>query len=145
MTHVESNTPRGLNRRIRERTVERLRDALDGGSPAIERRLAKLEREWDVERALEATAATFVLTGVTLSVTVDRRWLLLPAVVAGFLLQHAVQGWCPPLPVMRAFGFRTAREIETERHALKNGRGDYDAPDVARRAGPNTLLAVAEF
>ena len=26
---------------------------------------------------------------------------LFPAVIAGFLLQHAIQGWCPPLAVIR--------------------------------------------
>lgn len=145
MTHVESSTPNGVNRKIHERTVESVREALDGGSSAIERRLGELGREWDVERVLEATAASFVLTGVGLSLATHRRWLLLPAIVAGFLLQHAVQGWCPPLPIVRRLGFRTRREIETERHALKSARGDYDAPDVARSAGPNTLLAVAEL
>jgi hypothetical protein len=68
--------------------------------------------------------------------------------VAGFLLQHAVQGWCPALPIVRALGFRTSREIDAERSALKAGRGDFDALDAldaARAAGPNTLLTVAEF
>jgi len=45
--------------------------------------------------------------------------------VTAFLLQHAVQGWCPPLPVLRRLGFRTAREIEVERNALKALRGDF--------------------
>lgn len=50
----------------------------------------------------------------------------MPAVVAGFLLQHALQGWCPPLPVFRRLGFRTQAEIERERYALKALRGDFD-------------------
>jgi hypothetical protein len=70
--------------------------------------------------------------------------LILPGVVAAFLLQHAIQGFCPPLPVLRALGYRTDREIETERNALKAARGDFDAVDVARAAGPNTLLTVTE-
>ncbi|MGZ8329614.1 MAG: hypothetical protein ACXWVA_00985 [Rhodoplanes sp.] len=53
------------------------------------------------------------------------RFLLLPAAVMGFLLQHAVQGWCPPLSILRRLGFRTAKEIERERNALKALRGDY--------------------
>ena len=55
----------------------------------------------------------------------DRRWFLLPGAVAGFLLQHAVQGWCPPLPVLRRLGVRTADEINQERFALKALRGDF--------------------
>jgi hypothetical protein len=85
---------------------------------AIPRRLEGLDREWDVERVLEANASILAFTGVVLGATVDRRWLALPAAVTAFLFQHAVQGWCPPLPALRRLGFRTVREIEDERRAL---------------------------
>jgi hypothetical protein len=55
---------------------------------------------------------------VVLGATVNRRWYLLPGVVGGFLLQHALQGWCPPLPLFRRLGVRTSSEIEEERRAL---------------------------
>jgi hypothetical protein len=145
MPRVENNTPSALNRRVHKRTVESLRQALDGGPRAIEQRLQELDREWDIERALQVGASSLVLTGIGLSLTADRRWLGLSGVVAGFLIQHAVQGWCPPLPLFRALGFRTVREIEHERNALKGARGDFEALDVAKAAGPNTLLAVAEL
>jgi hypothetical protein len=89
------------------------------GSEAIQRRLQELDQEWDIERTLEANAATVVLVGVGLGALVDRRFFAIPAIVGAFLLQHAVQGWCPPLPVMRRLGIRTASEIERERSALK--------------------------
>jgi hypothetical protein len=92
---------------------------------AIGRGILELDAEWEIERTLEANAATLVLTGTVLSMTADRRWLALPLAVTAFLLQHAVQGWCPPLPVLRHLGFRTAREIEVERNALKALRGDF--------------------
>jgi hypothetical protein len=145
MTHVEANTPDPLNRRIHQRTVKHLQKALAGGRAEIDRRLGELDREWSVERALQTTAATLGLAGVGLALAVERRWLILSGVVSAFLLEHALQGWCPPLPVLRALGYRTDREIENERSALKAARGDFDAVDVARAAGPNTLLAVAEF
>ena len=63
----------------------------------------------------------------------DRRFFMLPAAVAGFLLQHAVQGWCPPVPVLRRLGFRTASEIDEERYVLKALRGDFR--DVAAGDG----------
>ncbi|MXQ14162.1 hypothetical protein [Microvirga makkahensis] len=91
----------------------------------IDRRLQELDREWDVERTLEANASTLAFTGVVLGATVDKRWLALPAMVTAFLFQHAVHGWCPPLPILRRLGFRTAREIDTERYALKALRGDF--------------------
>ena len=64
-----------------------------------------------------ATAA-FSLAGLALG-TRRRGWLWLPAVVQSFMLQHALQGWCPPLPVLRRLGFRTQQEIERERYTLR--------------------------
>jgi hypothetical protein len=89
-------------------------------------RLHALDEEWDVERAIQANAATLALSGTVLSMTHDRRWAVLPLAVTGFLLQHATQGWCPPVPILRRLGFRTHVEIERERHALKALRGDFE-------------------
>jgi hypothetical protein len=53
-------------------------------------------------------------------------WLVLPLVVTAFLFQHAIQGWCPPVPILRRLGFRTTYEIEQERRnllALRSPRG----------------------
>ena len=50
-----------------------------------------------------------------------------------FLLQHALQGWCPPLPLLRRLGVRTQAEIERERYALKAIRGDFAG--VGTRSG----------
>jgi hypothetical protein len=115
------------------------------GPEAIDRRLDELDREWDIERLLEANAATFALIGVALGTFVDRRFYLLPGVVGAFLLQHAIQGWCPPVPVFRRLGVRTASEIDEERYALKALRGDFR--DVATgdghdptRPGPETIV-----
>lgn len=141
---VPAHTAEDVNRRIERETVERLR-YYAAHPHLIDRRLAELDAEWDVERTLEANAATLALTGTVLGAAVDRRWLFLPAAVTAFLLQHAVQGWCPPLPVLRRLGFRTAREIETERHALKALRGDYEG--VSRAPRPTRAaagLAAAE-
>ncbi len=69
------------------------------GREAIDRRLAKLDQEWDIERTLEANAALISLIGLAL-VGSHQRWYLLPAVVAVFLLQHAVQGWSPPVALV---------------------------------------------
>jgi hypothetical protein len=87
--------------------------------------LQELDREWDIERSIEANASTVALTGLGLGAFVDRRFFALPAVVASFLLMHALQGWCPPVPILRRLGFRTQSEIEEERYALKALRGDF--------------------
>jgi hypothetical protein len=114
-----------VNAEIRRKTEANVACAAAGGHEAIDRRLAELDAEWDIERTLEANAATVVLSGMLLGLAVDRRWLALPAVAAGFLLQHAIQGWCPPVPVLRRLGFRTEREIDEERYTLKALRGDF--------------------
>jgi hypothetical protein len=124
-TRVADQTAPHINADIRRQIEDNVRCTAAGGAEAITRRLAELDREWDIERTLEANAATASLIGLTLGATVDRKWFFFPAVVAGFLLQHAVQGWCPPVPVFRRLGFRTQTEIAYERYALKALRGDF--------------------
>jgi hypothetical protein len=119
---VEEHSPAAANERIRRGTERRL--GAMASSPSrlerIEARLGALDREWDIERALEALSASLTLTGAAVSFAKnDRRWLILPLVVQGFFLQHAVQGRCPPLPLLRMLGFRTVREIERERRGLQ--------------------------
>ena len=123
---VPRHTDAEINDRIRRDTERRIAYYAGPGRSELNRRLEELDREWDIERTLEANAASIALLGLTLGTVLNRRWSLLPAVVAGFLLQHAVQGWCPPVPFFRGRGVRTAREIDYERYALKAIRGDFD-------------------
>ena len=85
----------------------------------VKNRITVLEKEWDVERVLEVNASTLALTGLVLGATVNKKWFALPAVVLPFLLQHGIQGWCPPLPVLRRLGVRTRDEIDREKYALQ--------------------------
>ncbi|HET9451063.1 MAG TPA: hypothetical protein VFO83_09290 [Aggregicoccus sp.] len=93
----------------------------------IDERLKELNREWGVERWLQLNSAVLSLAGLALALTRGRPWLALPAVVQGFLLQHGVQGFCPPLIVLRKLGLRTLSEVEAERFALKALRGEFEA------------------
>lgn len=70
------------------------------------------------------TASSLALSGVIAGLAGRRKALILPVVVLGFLIQHAVHGWCPPLPIFRSFGIRTRKEIDREKYALKVLRGD---------------------
>jgi len=101
----------------------------------VAERLRQLRREWELERALETWFASAVLGGLTLSATRDRRWLALPAVAAGFMIQHSLHGWCPPVQLLRRLGFRTAKEIGRERYALKAMRGDFAGLGLDRGPG----------
>lgn len=122
---VPSQTDECINQQIEQQTVANVQRFLNADRAAITNRLAELDQEWDIERTLEANAASAALVGLTLGATVNKKWFFLPAAVAGFLLQHAVQGWCPPLPIFRRLGFRTSSEIDKERYALKYLRGDF--------------------
>jgi hypothetical protein len=145
---VPQNTDQAWNAQIRRRTEQSVSYHAAAGERAINRRLAELDREWDIERTLEANAATVALVGLTLGATVDRKWFLLPAAVAGFLLQHAVQGWCPPVPMFRRLGVRTQSEIDHERYALKLLRGDFrgltDGTNGMTCDDPNRILDAVE-
>jgi hypothetical protein len=125
-TRVERHTDEAINEEIQRQTEQRLASVGRQGESGINRRLEELDQEWDMERTLEANAATLALVGLGLGAFVNRRFFILPAVIAGFLLQHAVQGWCPPVPVFRRLGIRTAREIDLERYGLKAMRGDFN-------------------
>lgn len=139
---VPAHTAETVNARIDREMRQRVRDL--AAQPArIPDRLRQLDAEWDIERAIEANAATLALAGVVLGYFASPYWLILPALVTIFLLQHAVQGWCPPVPVLRRFGFRTIYEIDHERYALKALRGDFVAVDLALEPDRAAIAAAA--
>jgi hypothetical protein len=139
-TRVERASRPSFNERIRMRADARVARLEDAKPVELEARLDELDREWDIERLLQANASTIVMLSVALGYAWDRRFLLLPAAVLSFFAQHALQGWCPPIPVFRRRGVRTRREIERERYAIKALRGDFDdvpprgSADAATRA-----------
>lgn len=141
-TRVSRHTSTRSNQQIRRETGESVLRAASGGVEAIEERLEELDREWDVERVLETNAATAVLVGAALGKLVHPRFYAVPAIVGGFLLQHALQGWCPPLPIFRRMGFRTADEINQERYALKTLRGDFTR--IAGDGDPSEAMRALE-
>ena len=138
---VRSNTDACVNRAIDEQMRARVCQISHEGPHAIERRLRELDQEWDIERCLETMAPSMTLLGLSLSVLKGRHWLLLPLMVQGFFLQHALQGWCPPMPVMRRLGVRTEGEINEERNALKALRGDFAGAETPR---PNAVERAVE-
>ena len=79
---VPQHTAGPINEQIRRQTEENVARFADDPA-AIERRLAELDHEWDIERTLEANAASISLVGLALGATVDRRFFILPGLVAG--------------------------------------------------------------
>lgn len=117
---VPLHTSESANQRIWQDTQDNIDYYTRQGRRAINERLEELDAEWDIERTLEANAAAVSLIGLTLGASLNKRWFLLPTAVSLFLLQHAIQGWCPPLEVFRQMGVRTSAEIDRERHALQS-------------------------
>ena len=135
---VQANTAADINARIRCETQVRLERLAQEGPAAIDARLAELDKEWDIERVLTTNAASLTIVSMILGATKGRGWFALGGAVAAFLLQHSLQGWCPPVPVFRKMGVRTQKEIDEERAALKALRGDFEM------VAPDTALVAAE-
>jgi hypothetical protein len=126
---VPIHTSYDANQRIREHFQQCV--SYYGNFPEeIPDRLKELDREWDVERTLAAMSSTITLLGLALGSRGRRRALAVSAMVQGFYMQHTLQGWCPPLPLLRRLGFRTATEIEREKCALKDLLRDRDPEEA---------------
>lgn len=132
---MEPKEPAG--ERVRKSTSDKANSKIDqfildnikkySVSPAaITKRIVELDKMWDIERILEINMATLSIIGILLTVFVNPYWLILPSIVLLFFVQHAVQGWCPPIPIFRAFKVRTRPEIDREKYALKALRGDFN-------------------
>lgn len=138
---VPAHTRPTVNQHIHARTLHDVTRFIGADPVFIDERIRELEHEWDIERTLEANAGIVALAGLALGLTVDRRFFAIPAAVAGFLVQHALQGWCPPLPVLRRLGVRTSAEIHQEIIALRILRGDF----LERVEYPENALASARM
>lgn len=114
-SRLPSHTLPHSNARLERETVARIAHAARIG--ANDERLDQLDYEWDTERAPLTNFALVALTGRGLGLG-SPRWLALTAVASAFMVQHAIQGWCPPLALFRRLGFTDAGEIERERTAL---------------------------
>lgn len=132
-TRVSSHTEPHINKRIEQQWKERV-NALNhrDRTAMIDQRLAELDKEWDVERTLQTNFSVLSLIGIGLASGISKGWAALSVGVPAFMIQHALQGWCPPLPILRRLGIRTAREINDERFALRALRGDFDSVQSSR-------------
>jgi len=108
-----------LSSAVRRAIQHRVAECVAEGRRAAESRLFELERQWDAERALTAAAGGATLAGLLMTrLTGHRRWLLLPPLAAGVLLQQAIQGTSPAMTLARQLGFRNKSEIDFERDLL---------------------------
>ncbi len=123
---VRANTPPEINQAIDTEIAAIVRFYASKTDYEIGKRIEELDNEWDIERCIEARAAVLSLIGVVLGLKMSKKWFILPIIVSIFLLQYAIQGWCPPVSILRRLGIRTRQEIDVEKYALKALRGDFD-------------------
>jgi hypothetical protein len=119
LDRVRSSTAAHVNEEIDLQTDINIQRYKGKSKAEILERIQMLDKEWDIERVLEVNASALGLSGLILGLTKNRKWLFLPGIVLPFLLQHGLQGWCPPLPLLRRLGIRTRGEIDREKYALK--------------------------
>jgi hypothetical protein len=117
-TRVQQHTPERINDDIRRRTRERVARYARLSEDQLRRKADELEAEWDIERAIAAQTGAVTLGAVLLGRLVRRGFFAVAAVGSAFLIQHALIGWSPAVMLLRRMGFRTAQEIEQERHGL---------------------------
>jgi hypothetical protein len=118
-TRVREHTKDEINRKIDEEKKKNIAYYQSKNKEEIMDRIRELDREWDIERALEANASTLILSSASLYLMTKKKgFVIFTGVISAFLLQHALQGWCPPLAVFRRLGIRTRAEIDEEKHSL---------------------------
>lgn len=139
---VRANTKADVQRKIDGKIRLQIIHYASQPKDVITRRIFELEREWDVERVLEANASGIALGSLVYGLTVNKKCLAITGTVLSFLLLHAVQGWCPPVPLLRRFGVRTRREIDRELFALKVLRGDFQTISMDEPVGVAEAVAT---
>lgn len=132
---IQKNTPDVLNEKVEKELRENINHYSRAGKATLSERISQLEKEWNIDRVLLTNASSLAGIGLILAVTVHKKWLILPGIVLTFLLQHGLQGWCPPLSLFRKLGVRSFKEIDRERFALKYLRGDFN--DISNDPLPN--------
>ena len=129
-----------INSEIRNQTIRNLKLYRGLNKEDITERIRDLNLEWDTERVLEANAAVWLLISSILGFKFGRFWFLVTGFLGSFMLQHALQGWCPPIPFIRRWGIRTEDEINAEKTVLKMIRGDFNEENSSLE----DILSIAE-
>ncbi|MDS0528067.1 DUF2892 domain-containing protein [Clostridium sp. SHJSY1] len=117
---MKINTNKCVNSKIKRKTLENIEDYTNEPDDEIRCRIAKLNKEWDVEKLLQANAGAILIFSYILGTKVDKKWFSITGIVGGFLLQHAFQGWCPASSLLRQLGIRNCSEIDFEKEVLNN-------------------------
>lgn len=123
---VRRHTHPDLRRRLDREMAERVRHYAGKPREVISERIGELQREWSIERHMQAGVAAAGLASGALALGRTQTWGIVTMACAGILLLHAVEGARPALCAARNAGVRSRQEINREIYALKILRGDFD-------------------
>jgi hypothetical protein len=107
------------------KTTKVIANTVYAGPAAIDQRLAELDGEWTIGRAIKVTAAVCMLVGLGLGLFVNIWWLLLPLAFSILLLQYTVSRESMLTALFHKMGLRGSTDIQHERTTLKALRGDF--------------------
>lgn len=100
---IRAHSPSHINQSIEEQMQQNVHEAGAMDQNQLSQRIEKLDREWDIDRAFmvffAATASTMALLSAL--------------------------AWSPPMMLLRRLKFRSSKEIDAEKYALKTLRGDF--------------------
>lgn len=102
----------------------------------IESRLAELDAEMDIDRAMDVYALRASVIGGALSLVRSRGWALVPLAAAGLLALQSATGDSALRRFLRKRGYRTGAEIAAEEDALFALLDERDAAREAADGGP---------
>lgn len=140
---VRSNTSKGVNAKIDDKTMHNILEYGNKSVVELENRIRHLHTEWDIERWLEMNASMLSFIFVMLGFFIHPYWLFVPMIILPLLFLHAIQGWCPPLPILRRLKVRTQKEIDQEIVALKILRGDFNSLETTQKQSvPEIIKAI---
>lgn len=105
----------------------------------IDFRLQQLEKETDIEKIFRLRDVIFIFGGIALCFFYSNMWwLLLPLYSALSIFIHVFRGSRYGTWLLQRMGFRTRKEIDKEKYALKALRGDFhlmlDVPNAVWEA-----------
>lgn len=109
---VKISTNHKSNDKIERQMTENVAKYLNANKEDISRRIDELNKEWDTERVLEANASAIIFIGTVLGFLVNGWLFLIGGFISFYLFMHALEGWCPPLPLIRKLGVRTVSILE---------------------------------
>ena len=118
LQRVKQETKKTKSLKNNEKIQDNLVHYANETEHVIQKRIRKLNKEWDTDKTLLVTGAVVAIAGVVLGLTVNKKWYWLTSAVASLAGEHILKGWSPPVPLLRATGMRTKKEIQKERAGL---------------------------